>query len=71
MNNIKTVLTQHGAHNGDEGRRPQESQLPSPVPLPEWHEAPVHLSQAIGEFDICDNSENSEPVFFANAIPRE
>ena len=71
MNNIKTMLTQHGAHNGNEGRRPQESQLPSPVPLPEWHEAPVNLSQATGAYDICDYRENTAEEFFADAILRE
>ena len=69
MKNTKTLLTQHGAHNGDAGRRLQESQLRSLIPLPEWHEAPANLSQATGAYDICDNGENSEPGFFANAIP--
>jgi hypothetical protein len=35
MKNTKTLLTQHGAHNGDAGRRLQESRLPPPVPIPE------------------------------------
>ena len=65
------ATTQHGARNGDAGRRPQESQSPSPVPLLEWPETPGRLSQAIGAYDICDNNENTGPGFSANAIPRE
>ena len=67
MNNTKTLLMQHGAYSGDAGRRHQESQLPSPVLRPEWHEAPVNLSQATGFrlriYNVRFTAYNLQPVF--------
>jgi|WetSurMetagenome_2_1015567.scaffolds.fasta_scaffold742162_1 hypothetical protein len=65
------ATAQHGVRNGDAGRRPQESQSPSPVPLLEWPKAREHLSKEIGAYDICDHNDNTGPGFFANAILRE
>jgi hypothetical protein len=71
MNNMNMALTQPSVRNGDADRRPQESLSLRQVLHPESAVVLAHPYRARGEYDFCDNNENTVPGFFANAIPRE